>query len=246
MTNTKEKRGQLSGAQHVRALAPRLVAAIVGRPLDMLNGSAGPCQGGPVLLPSGSGVRLTAPLAAAFDLSGSPCGLLAPAPPPESQFDESATRSQVLDWLLRTESGLYPAAAAHTFSVLGLLSSTGTDPTCTKRRLQEEMSALDAHLATRTFLVAERLSVADVCAASCLWLLQQHLPHFLANPQDQHDVDEPGPAWPAWIHARRWLATMAAQRGIQKVLDEFWGSGQGRILLSFSSQLNNLVVSFFP
>jgi len=188
----------LRNGDHARALAPRLTAAIAGTRISSISG-----RNEPPKLTSGR-MEIHSAFAQAFYLANSHCGSLAQL---AIDADEAAVRAQVLDWLLRVETGLYPAVAGHVFSQLDLIKDDGP-----AGHYEDELKRLNQHLAGRTFLVEERLSVADVCAATCFILLERHEPLYDDLP-----------------HIRRWLATILAQRGVEEVLREFWGtSPKGR------------------
>lgn len=76
-----------------------------------------------------------------------------------------------------------------------------------KEAVRSVLSTLDNHLKTRTFLVGERLSLADIVLASDLVLLYQNVLDAKFRGQ--------------FVNTLRWFTTCVNQPEFKKVLGEF-------------------------
>ena len=116
------------------------------------------------------------------------------------------TVSQVLQWLNYGATEVESAVASWVYPALSLVESAPHNVSKAKDDLRHIFHFLNEFLKTRTFLVGERLSLADVSLAADLLLAYQHV------------VDE------AFRHPyanlNRWFNTVIHQTHVQSVLGE--------------------------
>lgn len=95
----------------------------------------------------------------------------------DDQLRGSSTeqQAQVLQWLSYGATDVYSAVASWVFPALSLLESTPQNLQRAKEDLKRVFSCLNEHLKTRTFLVGQRLSLADVAVAADLLLAYEHV-----------------------------------------------------------------------
>ncbi|XP_061435971.1 valine--tRNA ligase-like isoform X2 [Lethenteron reissneri] len=153
------------------------------------------------VLESNSGFKLSGAHAIAYYLAR-----LGPAPGPDrwaglGQGEEQ--EASVLQWVALAEGTLLPATVAACYP-----SVAGGDQRKVASRARAEifsaLSALDSTLRQRTFLVGERLSLADVSVATALMLPYAHV--LDAAARGRHP------------HATRWFLTCAHQPEFLSVL----------------------------
>ena len=184
----------------LRALCCQMVAEENGVPYQM-DGSADEAA---VDLPSGD--RLVGSAAVAFFLCADERGLLRPSAA-KDPADVAAARAQVLQWLFRCESELWPVLSGNVLSSLNLANSSSSSPDAACRLIEE----LDAYLASRTYLACDRLSVADFCSCVPVALVARH---------KREVASEVGAALSGARHLRRWLKLILAQAAVKKVLGD--------------------------
>jgi len=83
--------------------------------------------------------------------------------------------SQILQWVNYGSQDVYSAVASWVFPALSLVESTPQNINRAKDDLRRIFACLNEHLKTRTFLVGERLSLADVALAADLLLAFRHV-----------------------------------------------------------------------
>merc|ERR1712209_254130 len=88
---------------------------------------------------------------------------------------DAATRAQVVQWMSMADSDILPAACTWVFPTLGIMQYNKNSTERAKDDVKAALKVLDQHLATRTYLVGERITLADICVACNLFLLYQHV-----------------------------------------------------------------------
>jgi len=115
-------------------------------------------------------------------------------------------RAAVLQWLSYGSTDVESAVASWVYPVLGLVESTIGNVQRAKEDLKRVFAFLNTHLQTRTFLVGERLSLADVAVAADLLLAYTVV------------ADE---AWrQPYVNVNRWFTTVANQPQFKTVTGE--------------------------
>jgi elongation factor 1-gamma len=113
----------------------------------------------------------------------------------------------VLQWISFAEVELLPASCTWVFPCLGLMPFNKGSNERAKEDVKKFLSLLNSHLLTRTYLVGERISLADISVTCTLLQLYQHVlePSFRAPYQN----------------VNRWFTTMINQPQVQAVIGNF-------------------------
>merc|ERR1711962_1352441 len=82
---------------------------------------------------------------------------------------DAATRAQVVQWMSMADSDILPAACTWVFPTMGIMQYNKNATERAKEDIKGVMKALNDHLLAKTFLVGERISLADI--AVCCTLL---------------------------------------------------------------------------
>merc|ERR1712001_233928 len=75
---------------------------------------------------------------------------------------EAAARAQVVQWMVMADNEILPAACTWVFPTMGIMQF---NKNATDRAKEDVKAALKTHLLTRTFLVGERVTLADIAVA---------------------------------------------------------------------------------
>lgn len=84
-------------------------------------------------------------------------------------------RAQVVQWMNYGSTELASAVASWVYPALSLVESTQQLVQRAKEDLKKEFTFLNEHLKTKTYLVGERLTLADISVAADLLLAYQHV-----------------------------------------------------------------------
>lgn len=115
-------------------------------------------------------------------------------------------RSRVLQWLNWGSQDVYSAVASWVYPALGLVESTPAHVNAAKNDLKNIFEFLNTYFKTRTYLVGERLTLADVSLAADLLLAYEHV------------ADE---QWrKPYANTNRWFTTVVNQANFKKVNGE--------------------------
>ncbi|XP_026731187.1 elongation factor 1-gamma [Trichoplusia ni] len=117
---------------------------------------------------------------------------------------DAATQARVWQWASWADSELLPASCAWVFPYLGIMQFNKQNVERAKQDLLAALKVLDTHLLTRTFLVTERITLADIIVFTTLIHAFQH-------------VLEPG-VRASLRNVSRWWGTLAAQARVRAVL----------------------------
>ncbi|XP_061717954.1 elongation factor 1-gamma [Cydia pomonella] len=117
---------------------------------------------------------------------------------------DAATQARVLQWACWADSELLPAAAAWVFPYLGIMQFNKQNVERAKTDLLAALAVLDKHLLTRTFLVGERVSLADIVVFTTLIHAFQHV----LDPATRASL----------VNVQRWFQTVAHQPQVSAVV----------------------------
>ncbi|XP_031698384.1 elongation factor 1-gamma-like [Anarrhichthys ocellatus] len=114
--------------------------------------------------------------------------------------------AQVLQWVSFADSEIIPPASAWVFPTLGIMQFNKQATEQAKEDVKRALTVLNQHLNTRTFLVGERVSLADITlASSMVWLYKQVLEPSFRQP---------------YPNVTRWFVTCVNQPQFKTVLGE--------------------------
>ncbi|KAK5643649.1 hypothetical protein RI129_007494 [Pyrocoelia pectoralis] len=115
-------------------------------------------------------------------------------------------KAQVLQWICFAESEILPASCAWVFPILGIVQYDKKSFDRAKEDIKAALGILNAHLLTRTYLVGERISLADITVACNLLHLYTHVldPEFRKS----------------FVNVNRWFVTILNQPNFREVTGE--------------------------
>ncbi|XP_053134860.1 elongation factor 1-gamma [Hemicordylus capensis] len=114
--------------------------------------------------------------------------------------------AQVIQWVSFADSDIVPPASTWVFPTLGIMHYNKQATEYAKEEVKRVLGTLDSHLKTRTFLVGERVSLADITVAcTLLWLYKQVLEPSFRQP---------------YGNVNRWFVTCLNQPQFRAVLGE--------------------------
>lgn len=116
-------------------------------------------------------------------------------------------RAQVVQWLSFAESEILPYSAAWVFPLLGIMPYNKNTVERAKEDVKRTLSALNQHLQSSTFLVGERISLADIVVFSNLLSLYQ----YVLEPSVRSSFGS----------VTRWFKTILNQPQVSKVVSNF-------------------------
>ncbi|XP_037082693.1 elongation factor 1-gamma-like [Pollicipes pollicipes] len=115
-------------------------------------------------------------------------------------------RAQVVQWMGFADSELLPAVCAWTFPMQGIIQHNKQTTERAKEELRRAMAALNAHLLTCTYLVGERVTLADV--AVCCTLLSAY--QLAMDPEFRKPYG----------NVTRWFNTIVNQPQVKTIVGE--------------------------
>lgn len=115
-------------------------------------------------------------------------------------------KAECLQWLFFGEQDLLPVIFNHIFPILDLMPKAKENDK-NQKELFRLLEYLNTCLKTKTFLVGERLSLADISVCLNLTLLFKH--GLLANDRDK------------FTYLMRWFNTIIHQKHVQDVIGPF-------------------------
>jgi len=116
-------------------------------------------------------------------------------------------QSFVHQWISFAEHEILPPACTWVFPFMGILPFDKAATEKAKGDLKRALTALNAHLLAHTYLVGERVTLADICVMSNLLLAFKHVmdPDFRAG----------------FNNVTRWFVTMVNQTEVKRVIGDF-------------------------
>merc|ERR1712142_339044 len=119
---------------------------------------------------------------------------------------DAAARAQVVQWMCMADNEILPAACTWVFPTMGIMQFNKNATERAKEDVKVALKTLNDHLLTRTFLVGERLSLADIAVAcTMLSLYKQVLEPAFRKP---------------FVNVTRWFTTVVNQPNVKGVLGE--------------------------
>jgi len=113
-------------------------------------------------------------------------------------------KSQVMMWINFAEMELMQPITQLVFPIMGLMSLNKTTQTKATAAINSKLAVLNSHLKTKTFMVGERITLADIVLTCTLLRLYEHV-------MDEH-FGKPFP------HVIRWLDTIINQDKVRSVV----------------------------
>merc|ERR1711981_773780 len=81
---------------------------------------------------------------------------------------DAATRAQVVQWMCMADNEILPASCTWVFPTMGIMQFNKNATDRAKEDIKAALKTLNDHLLTRTFLVGERVTLADIAVACTL------------------------------------------------------------------------------
>jgi len=119
----------------------------------------------------------------------------------------SLQQSQVLMWIQFSESELLQPITQLVFPVMGLTPMNKSAQTKATAAIKSRLAVLNDHLKSKTFMVGERISLADIVLTCTLLRLYEYIM--------DSDFGKPYP------HVHRWFNTIINQEKVKSVIVEF-------------------------
>jgi len=119
---------------------------------------------------------------------------------------DAAARAEVVQWMCWADSEILPASCTWTFPCMGIMQYNKVSTERAKEDVKAALGALNSHLLTRTFLVGERVSLADISVA-CTML---NLYKLVLDPAFRKPFQ----------NVNRWFTTLVNQPNMKVVLGE--------------------------
>lgn len=114
--------------------------------------------------------------------------------------------AEIVQWVNFADSDIVPPASTWVFPTLGIMGYNKQATEQAKEEVRRVLGVLDAHLRTQTFLVGERVSLADISVVcALLWLYKQVLEPSFRQP---------------FVNVNRWFVTCLNQPQFKAVLGE--------------------------
>ncbi|XP_015115992.1 elongation factor 1-gamma [Diachasma alloeum] len=118
-----------------------------------------------------------------------------------------AERAEVIQWLGFADSEILPASCAWVFPLLGIMPSNKQTIEHAKEDVAKVLTALNVHLLPKTYLVGERITLADISVAMTLL----HLYQYVLEPK----LRQP------YQNVNRWFQTIVNQPEAIKIIGTF-------------------------
>lgn len=116
-------------------------------------------------------------------------------------------RAQVVQWLSFAESEILPYSSAWVYPLLGIMQYNKNTVERAKDDTKRALNVLNQHLLNNTFLVGERISLADIVVFSNLLNAYKYVLDASVNS--------------AFGNVTRWFKTVLNQPQVQKVVKNF-------------------------
>merc|ERR1711981_488908 len=117
---------------------------------------------------------------------------------------DAATRAQVVQWMCMADNEILPASCTWVFPTMGIMQFNKNATDRAKEDIKAALKTLNDHLLTRTFLVGERVTLADIAVACTLLnLYKQVLDPNFRKP---------------FLNVTRWFTTVINQPNAKEVI----------------------------
>jgi len=132
---------------------------------------------------------------------------------------DAAAKAQVVQWMCMADNEILPASCTWVFPTMGIMQYNKTATERAKEDIKAALKTLNDHLLTKTFLVGERLTLADIAVAcTMLSLYKQVLDPAFRKP---------------FTNVNRWFTTVVNQPNAKAVL------GQVKLCSGASKAIND-------
>ncbi|NXO04268.1 EF1G factor, partial [Rhinopomastus cyanomelas] len=102
---------------------------------------------------------------------------------PELRGETPEAAAAILQWVNFADSDIVPPASTWVFPTLGIIHYNKQATEFAKEEVRRVLGVLDSHLRSQTFLVGERVSLADIAVVcALLWLYKQVLDPAFRGP----------------------------------------------------------------
>merc|ERR1712243_201303 len=88
---------------------------------------------------------------------------------------DAAAKAQVVQWMCMADNEILPASCTWVFPTMGIMQYNKTATERAKEDIKAALKTLNDHLLTKTFLVGERLTLADIAVACTLLSLYKQV-----------------------------------------------------------------------
>merc|ERR1712240_773084 len=120
---------------------------------------------------------------------------------------DAAARAQVVQWMCMADNEILPASCTWVFPTMGIMQYNKNATDRAKEDVKAALKTLNDHLLTRTFLVGERVTLADIAVACTLLnLYKQVLDPSFRKP---------------FMNVTRWFITVINQPNAKDVIGSF-------------------------
>lgn len=116
-------------------------------------------------------------------------------------------KAEVIQWLGFADSEILPASCAWVFPCLGIMQFNKQSTERAKEDIKAALQALNTHLLPRTYLVGERITLADIGVACTLLQLYQYVLDASFRKSYQN--------------VNRWFTTIINQPQVKAIIGEF-------------------------
>ncbi|XP_042211300.1 elongation factor 1-gamma-like isoform X4 [Homarus americanus] len=116
-------------------------------------------------------------------------------------------QAQIVSWMNFADNEILPASCTWVFPCLGIMQFNKGNSERAKEDVKKALGALNTHLLPRTFLVGERISLADISV--CCTLL--HLYQYVLEPAFRKPFQ----------NVNRWFTTMINQPQVKAIIGDF-------------------------
>merc|ERR1712121_114879 len=121
--------------------------------------------------------------------------------------NDAAARAQVVQWMCMADNEILPASCTWVFPTMGIMQYNKNATDRAKEDVKAALKTLNDHLLTRTFLVGERVTLADIAVACTLLnLYKQVLDPSFRKP---------------FMNVTRWFTTVINQPNAKDVIGSF-------------------------
>merc|ERR1711971_938394 len=124
----------------------------------------------------------------------------------ELRGDDAKAASLVQQWISFSDNEILPAACTWVFPCLGITQYNKQDTDRAKDQIKKVLKVLNDHLLTRTFVVGERATLADISLVCNMQMFYEQVLDT-AFRKDYQNVN-------------RWFTTMVNQPNVKKVLGD--------------------------
>merc|ERR1711973_420727 len=117
---------------------------------------------------------------------------------------DAASRAKVVQWMCWADSEVLPASCTWVFPCMGIMQYNKSSTERAKEDIKAALNQLNTHLLTKTFLVGERISLADI--AVCCTMI--NLFKLVLDPAFRK----------SYVNVTRWFTTVVNQPNVKAVV----------------------------